>query len=84
MSNSSIWPIDRTLSGVTTQGRMDLGAKVTKGYSAFLKAPALQEHHNQIALSHIKNTCCGGGGEVLLFCKDVVGVFYSIPTSRLG
>ena len=41
---SSIWPIDRTLSGATPLGQMAM-----KEYSAFPKAPALLEPHYQIA-----------------------------------
>ena len=37
MSNSSIWPIDRALSGATTPARVDYGTMAMKGYSAFLK-----------------------------------------------
>ena len=48
MSNSSIWLIVRTLSGITTPGRVDLGAIAMKRYSAFPKAPALLESHHQI------------------------------------
>ena len=44
MSNSSIWPIDSTLSGSTSSGQSD----PVKCYSAFPKAPALQEPHHQI------------------------------------
>ena len=35
---SSIWPIDRTLSGAASVG---LGVTAVKGCSAYLKAPAL-------------------------------------------
>ena len=35
MSNSSIWHIDRTLSGVTTPVKVDLGAMAMKEYSTF-------------------------------------------------
>ena len=45
MSNSSIWPIDRTLSGMT---RVDLEAMAMKSYFAFPKAPVLLEPHYQI------------------------------------
>ena len=48
MSNSSIWPTDRTLSGTPTRVTMDLGKIAMKGYSAFPKAPALLKPHNQI------------------------------------
>ena len=45
---SSIWPIDRTLSGATTLGQSGPGAMAIKGYSASLKAPELLEPHPQI------------------------------------
>ena len=38
------------------QARVDLGAMVMKGYSAFLKAPASLELHHQIVLYHIQDT----------------------------
>ena len=48
--------MNRTLSGATTPGqvdlalqaRVDLGAMVMKGYLAFPKAPALLEPHYQM------------------------------------
>ena len=42
---SSIWPIDRTLSGAT---RVYLRVMAMKRYSAFPKAPASLEPHHQI------------------------------------
>ena len=48
MQFSSIWPIDRTLSGATTPGQSGLGVMSVKRYSAFPKAPALLEPHHQI------------------------------------
>ena len=50
---SSIWAIDRTLSGATTP--------VQKGYGSdgngrvLYKAPALLEPHNQVLLCNTKN-----------------------------
>ena len=54
---SSIWFINRTLSGVTTPARVDLGAMAMKEYSAFTKAPALLEPHQQM-FSVISRTLC--------------------------
>ena len=51
---SSIWPIDRTLSGAT---EADLEVMATKGYSAFPKAPTLPEPQ-----CHIQDTHRVGGG----------------------
>ena len=39
--------IDRALSGATTPGQSVPGSNGNKGYSAFSKAPALLETHNQ-------------------------------------
>ena len=44
----SICPIDRTLSGATSPGRVDLGAMAMKECFAFPKAPALLEPPHQI------------------------------------
>ena len=46
---------------------MNLGGMAMKEYSAFPKAPALQEPHNQIVKRHIQNT----------LYREAVGVFYS-------
>ena len=42
------------------RARVDLGAIAIKGYSAFPKAPASLEPHNQTAV--ISRTLVGGGG----------------------
>ena len=55
--------------------RVDQGAMALKGYSTFPKAPALDPHH-RIVLCHIEDTLWV---EVLLPCKDAVGVF-DIPS----
>ena len=47
---SSIWPEDRTLSGVTTPGQSVPGSDAIKGYPTLPIAPALQETHHQIFL----------------------------------
>ena len=45
---SSIWQIDRTLSGANTPGQSEPGSNVNVGYSAFPKSPALLELYYQI------------------------------------
>ena len=45
---SSIWPIDRTLSGVTILGQVDLGVMAIKRYFTLPKASALLKPHHQI------------------------------------
>ena len=69
LSNSSIWLIDRTLSGATT-----LGVIAKKRYFIFLNASAFLEFHSQIVGCHIQDTHWGGS---LLLCANAVGVFYS-------
>ena len=46
---SSIWSIDRVLSGATNPGQSEPWTDGNKGYSAFSKAPALLETIHQIA-----------------------------------
>ena len=48
ISKSSIWSIDKTLSGATTPSQSGPGRMAMKSYSAFLKAPVLLEPHHQI------------------------------------
>ena len=40
------------------RARVNLGSIAMKGYSAFPKAPALLEPHNQIVQCHIQGTRC--------------------------
>ena len=68
MQFSSIWPIDRTLSGATTPVNLTM-----KGYSAFPKPPASLEPYHLIVLYHIQDTYWEGS----LTYKGTVGVFYS-------
>ena len=48
MQFSSIWPIDRALSGATTPSQSEPGNDGNEGVPTFPKAPALQEPHYQI------------------------------------
>ena len=45
---SSIWSIDWTLSGATTQGQSGPESDGMKWYSTFPKTPVLLERHHQI------------------------------------
>ena len=45
ISNSFIWPIDRTLSGATTSGIVNPAAMAMMESSVFPKAPALEPHY---------------------------------------
>ena len=49
---SPIWPIDRTLSGVTTSGQSGPESDGNDGVPAFPKAPALVEPHHKIFVSY--------------------------------
>ena len=57
---SSIWPIDRTLSDITTPGQSWPGSDGNEWYSAFPKTPALLEPPDRIVLCHIQDTSSGG------------------------
>ena len=46
MSNSSIWYIDRILSGATTPGQSGPGSDGNEGVLHIPKAPALPEPHH--------------------------------------
>ena len=56
---SSIWLIDRTLSGATTLGKSGPGSDGNKGVLCILKVPVLLETHHQIVLFHIQDTHYG-------------------------
>ena len=71
---SSIWPMDRTLPGATTPGRVDLGSMAMKDYSTFPKTPALLDSHHQIVACYIQDTCCWEGVPIW---RGAVGVFDS-------
>ena len=53
---SSIWPIDRTLSGATSPSQRGPGRMPMKGCSVFPKAQVLLEPHHQIVYCHIQGT----------------------------
>ena len=78
MSNSSIWPKDGSLSGVTTPGQSE---PASDGNKKLLRLPQISSITDALPLlfSVISKTLVGG---VLPLCRDVVGIFYS--TSRLG
>ena len=64
-SNTSIWPIERTLSGATTIGQSGPGSNDYEGVLyIYPKALGLEPHH-QMALNHNKDTrwcvCMGWG-----------------------
>ena len=56
---SSIWPIDRTLSGATTSGQSEPGSDGNKEVFYIRQAPALLEPHHQIVSCHNQDTRWG-------------------------
>ena len=67
-SISSIWPIDRTLSGATTPGQSEPGNNGNKGV---LSIPGTSPSDCLVLYP-------GRSWRVVLcFCRDTVGVFYS-------
>ena len=77
---SSIWPINRTLSGATTPSQSGSRSNGNERVIRIPKAPALLEPHHQFLYSHTGHSLVEVGG--LLVCRDAVNVFYS--PSRLG
>ena len=75
MSNNSIWPIDRTLSGATT---LDQNGPGSDGNEEVLCIPQTFSITGASASDGLVS--CPGhlfGEEVLPVCRDAVGVFYS-------
>ena len=73
---SSIWPIARTPSRVTTPSRVELGVMAMKENSAFPKAPALLTSPSDCFVSYPEHSY------ILPLCRETVDVLYS--RSRLG
>ena len=67
MSIITVWPIDRTLSGVTTPGQRGPGINEV-GYAAFLKALALLGPYYQIVELKLEG--------VLPLWRNTVSIFY--------
>ena len=67
---SSIWPIDRTLSGVTTPGQSGLGSNGNEGVLRIPQSYSITEaSSSDYLVSYI------GVEGILLLCKDAIGVF---------
>ena len=66
-ANSSIWPIDRTLTGTTTPGQSGLGNDGNEGVLNIPLSSRPKPHH-QIIYCHIQDTFLGVSG-VLTLCK---------------
>ena len=59
MPNSSIWPINRTLSGATIPGQSRPGSDDNKGVLSIPKSLSLLEPYHQIIKCHIQDTRWG-------------------------
>ena len=77
---SSIWPIDRTLSGATTSGQSGLGSDAEKAVLCIPQSSSITGTSPSDYLVSYPGHMLWG--QVLLLCKDVVGIFSS--PSRLG
>ena len=75
--NSSIWPIDRTLTGTTTSGQSEPESNDNEGVFHSPQSFRIVVYH--IVLCYIQDTRWVG---VLPLCRDAVGIFYSL--SRLS
>ena len=73
MSNSFIWPIDRTLSSATTQGQSQLGSKNNEGVLHISQSSRITVASPSVCLVSYPGKLIRG----LLLCRDAVGVFYS-------
>ena len=77
MSNSSIWPIDRALSGATTLGQSGPGSDGNEGVLCIPQSSSITEASPSDCLASYTGFQLG---VVLPLCRDAIGVFYS----RLG
>ena len=81
MSNSFIWPIDRTLSGATTLGQNGFVSKGNEGaLHIFQYSSITAASPSDCLMSYPGHTL----GRVLLLCSDAVGLFYSAPPTADG
>ena len=79
MSNSSVWPIDRTLSGATTQGQSGPGSNGNESVLRISESSSISGASlSDCLMSYPGHSLVGG----LRLCRDAVGVFYNL--SRLG
>ena len=79
MSNSSIWPINRTLSVATTIGQSGSGSNGNEEVLHIPQSSRTGASLSDCLVSYPGHLLAGG---ILPFCRDAVGVFYS--PSRLG
>ena len=78
---SSIWSIDRTLSGATIPGQSEPGSNGNEGVLCIPQGSSITETSPSDCLMSYPDTCWEVG-VVLPLCREVGGVFYS--PSQLG
>ena len=74
MSNSSIWPKDRTLPVATTSGQSGPGSNGNEEVLCIPQCSSVTDASPSDCLMSYQGHSLGGG---LPLCKDTVGVFYS-------
>ena len=79
MQFSSVWPIDRTLSGATTLGQSGPGSDGNEGVLCIPQSSSITGTSPSDCLVSYPGHLLWG---VLLICRGAVGVFYS--PSQLG
>ena len=75
MSNSSIWPIERTLLGATTPGQSRPGSDGNEGVLRIPQISRITEASPSVCLVSYPGHLLEG---VLLLCRDPVDVFKKI------
>ena len=75
MSNTFIWPIDRTLSGATTSSQSGPGSDSNEGVLYIPQSSSITGTTLSDCLMSYEGHSLRGG--VLPLCKDAIGVFYS-------
>ena len=81
MSNSSIWSIDSTLSGATTQGQSVPGSNDNEEVLCILQSSSITEASPSDSLMSYPGHLLEWGG-VLPLDRDAISVFYSF--NQLG
>ena len=78
MSNSSIWPIDKTLSNATTPGQSGIGSNGNEGLHYILQSPRTEASSSAHLASYPGHLLRG----VLPLYRDAASVFHG--PSKLG
>ena len=76
MSNSSIWPIDKTLSGATTPSQCGPGSNDNEGLICIPQNSVLLALHPKIVSCYMQDTCWVGE-------TAEMQSIYSTPTHQL-